>query len=490
MAFAVKLANATTGSHGWAARFSYIYYLLNPASGSHNVVINCTNNHYLIAVAADYTGVQQSGQAQGTGTNISSTSADVTSLTTNLTVGASYCWVMSQAYPGTDSGTNATVRLRGGAFAIPTYYDSNGPLPAGSTDISITVGAPGSNPVTLICAAFVADASFAYDIAPQFPAKRKYPSPSFLESQRQASSPLAPPVITRGGFYEQGPSVRWPRTLPEKVDFDWGIATSAVTPSQFSFDIQPPPPRRPNRPRQTDFGFGTAQSAVTPSQFGFEGVIPTRGRERARAQRLDYDVIPVPAPPTPTQFGAELPTPLARTRMRPARLDYELSPPAPPQFAAEAPAQISRGRPRPSRLDYDPGYEPPPPTPTQFGAEAFLPSRGREKARPARLDYDVMPVPVAPTPTQFGTETPTQIARTRARPARLEYDPGYEPPPATPTQFGLEGLLPTRARERARPARLDYDAIPVPVAETPTQFGAELADTDRSHQGAPGAVGI
>lgn len=87
MTFAVK--NLTAGID----RHQYIYFLLNPASGTNSVVVSCTNTHYLLAGAADYTGVAQSGQPDATTTNAAASSTN-TSLTTSITTIANNSWAI------------------------------------------------------------------------------------------------------------------------------------------------------------------------------------------------------------------------------------------------------------------------------------------------------------------------------------------------------------------------------------------------------------
>ena len=158
MTLAAKVAAASAGSHAYSGRWLYLYYLLNPAGGAaHSVAINSTNNHYLIAVAADYTGVSAVG---ATNTN-STTGTDVTALTTAITVGAG-SWVVtgdqnsSNTTPAT--GTNATFRTDGAAFHQPGIFDTNAALSAGSNNITINIS-PADNPLEMLVVEFVAAGS-------------------------------------------------------------------------------------------------------------------------------------------------------------------------------------------------------------------------------------------------------------------------------------------------------------------------------------------
>lgn len=114
-------------------RYTYLYYLLNPPSGANNVVVSATVSDYLIAVAADYTGVAQSGQPDVTATGIAAVAGNSSgSLTTPVTTTAANDWiieVVGNGYNvGTHSGyaftsTNLTGRVEGVAFKEPLLLD-------------------------------------------------------------------------------------------------------------------------------------------------------------------------------------------------------------------------------------------------------------------------------------------------------------------------------------------------------------------------------
>lgn len=138
----MTLAIKQTATNQALDRFSYFYYLLNPASGSNNVVINCTNNHFLLAGAADYSGVAQSGQPDNTVTN--QNGAIASSLTTSLTTGADNCWVIlvAEGYDANNApgaGTGSTRRTFDAAFGTYGIFDNNADVhPAGSNSMTTT----------------------------------------------------------------------------------------------------------------------------------------------------------------------------------------------------------------------------------------------------------------------------------------------------------------------------------------------------------------
>ena len=117
------------------ARWTYVYYLLNPASGANTLAITQTGGNFLVVGAADYTGVKQSGQPDATATNDTGGS-HATSLTTSVTTVADKSWaIMCDQGPDKQAtaGTGATRRAVDAAFADWAIFDSNGAItPAGS----------------------------------------------------------------------------------------------------------------------------------------------------------------------------------------------------------------------------------------------------------------------------------------------------------------------------------------------------------------------
>lgn len=132
----MTLVQKQTGAN---TRMSYLYRLVNPATGSHNVVINCTNNHFLIAGAVSYTGAAQSGQPDNSNTG---QSTSVTSYATSLTTVADNCWVVLWAGANIiAAGAGCTSRAVDAAFASWRICDSNGVVhPAGSYSMTTTNG--------------------------------------------------------------------------------------------------------------------------------------------------------------------------------------------------------------------------------------------------------------------------------------------------------------------------------------------------------------
>jgi hypothetical protein len=139
-------------------RNSYLYALLNPATGANNVIISCTSNHYLIAVAADYSGVKTTGQPDATAihTEVSLTSTStgaVTTITDN-----DWVVLVSEGYDANKAptaGAGSTRRAFDAAFGTLGLFDSNGVVtPPGSYSMTVNYPDVTTSQIDLILAAF------------------------------------------------------------------------------------------------------------------------------------------------------------------------------------------------------------------------------------------------------------------------------------------------------------------------------------------------
>lgn len=139
----LAIKNPNTGSSG-VLRFDYIYYLLNPATGTNNVVITATTSHILIAVAAYYSGVKQSGQPDATTTN-GVYVGGFSTLTTSITTVSNNAWaiLLEQHDMGsltTLAGAGASLRVTDPTYNQPTILDSGGPItPAGAFSMTTSM---------------------------------------------------------------------------------------------------------------------------------------------------------------------------------------------------------------------------------------------------------------------------------------------------------------------------------------------------------------
>ena len=130
----------------------YVFYLLNPASGSNTLTYTNGGSGAVGSVAVSYTGVKQSSfpdsNAQIKGANT------ISPITASTTVISSNCWVASISMSDTNSGTatisdNVTSRQAASPvnFSPTTKYDAcdtNGTVSTGSNSISFTIGGDGS----------------------------------------------------------------------------------------------------------------------------------------------------------------------------------------------------------------------------------------------------------------------------------------------------------------------------------------------------------
>lgn len=152
------IAKRTTGT---GDRNTYMYFRSSPSTGSNNVVINCTANHYLLAVAASYTGCATTGQPDASTTN-----NGTPPLSTSLTSIADNCWhVLMSGYSGSGgtqtAGAGTTRRSFESAFFTWAWFDSNAAkTPAGSvtliSDSTIDIN-PDHNHVMASISPFIAD---------------------------------------------------------------------------------------------------------------------------------------------------------------------------------------------------------------------------------------------------------------------------------------------------------------------------------------------
>jgi len=132
----------------------YLYYLLNPASGSNNVVITAATAHYLISEAASWYNVSQSAQPDALASNTAA--AGITSVTTSLTTNAAGSLVVQGiwSYGHLEAGTGAAPIVIDAAIGGAALFVSTGsPVsPAGS--VSMTTLSDGTESSGVIMVSF------------------------------------------------------------------------------------------------------------------------------------------------------------------------------------------------------------------------------------------------------------------------------------------------------------------------------------------------
>lgn len=124
-----------------SSRFMWIYYMVAPATGAHNVVVSASESVSLRSYAATYSGAKQSSQPDGNNTT-TGTNPNLT-ISNTITTTADNCWMIM--YLNDDQGaitystsTGDTIRLNndGGGMC---FMDTGGPItPAGSNTMTLT----------------------------------------------------------------------------------------------------------------------------------------------------------------------------------------------------------------------------------------------------------------------------------------------------------------------------------------------------------------
>ncbi len=143
-----------------ANRYLYLYYLIAPATGAHNVVATVSSGTVVLGVSASYTGALQSGvpdsSNKGGATSGGSRNVSTTTVLNNS-------WVVGHfngaASPTAVAGT--TLRATESTYGFSTIGDSNGAVtPAGAKSLGITWS--GSNGNGGIVASFAPVTSTTY----------------------------------------------------------------------------------------------------------------------------------------------------------------------------------------------------------------------------------------------------------------------------------------------------------------------------------------
>jgi hypothetical protein len=116
-------------------RFIYLFYLIAPATGTHDIVVTAGTGTYIAGVAASYTGAKQTGVPDASTNN--SGFVLTGDFTCTLTTVANNSWTVFIAKNdanGPTASTGSTQRQMANGTGI---YDSNGPLSVGSHSMSV-----------------------------------------------------------------------------------------------------------------------------------------------------------------------------------------------------------------------------------------------------------------------------------------------------------------------------------------------------------------
>jgi hypothetical protein len=134
--------------------WEYLYYLLNPSSGSNNIVVNAASSRYLISQAASWSNVRQSAQPEAFTTNTAPVTS--TSITTSLTtVAAGALVVQGLWFPGhLAAGGGATPIVIDTAFDGGGIFVSSGSPVSPPGSVSMTTISDGAHATGVIMASF------------------------------------------------------------------------------------------------------------------------------------------------------------------------------------------------------------------------------------------------------------------------------------------------------------------------------------------------
>lgn len=120
---------------GGVNHYSYLYYLINPATGTNQVSISYSGNHFMSGGAASYTGCDQSSQPDASTTN----TGNGTTLSTSLTSIADQCWFIligANNVGANSAGTGSTARTN--TSISWDIFDSNSAQSPGSYSMAFT----------------------------------------------------------------------------------------------------------------------------------------------------------------------------------------------------------------------------------------------------------------------------------------------------------------------------------------------------------------
>ena len=118
-------------------QISFLYYLLNPATGANDVVVSKTSSVDTRIVSASYTGAKQSGQADASG----SATATATSISKSVTTIDDNCWMISFAMMDNPISASTGTTARNTNTTYAGLGDSNGVItPAGAYSMAWSAG--------------------------------------------------------------------------------------------------------------------------------------------------------------------------------------------------------------------------------------------------------------------------------------------------------------------------------------------------------------
>ncbi len=116
-----------------------LWYLINPATGTHDIVASYASQNECYLVAASYTGAKQTGQPDATAGNAGQSSTAITAVVTTV---ADNCWVVMSATCnslGLAAGASTTMRVSATPNDAIGFFDNNAAkTPAGAVTLTAT----------------------------------------------------------------------------------------------------------------------------------------------------------------------------------------------------------------------------------------------------------------------------------------------------------------------------------------------------------------
>lgn len=131
----VSMTAIGTFQSGTGAGGLIFYYLLNPATGTNNVVVSQTGTNYLLGASASYVTAKQSGQPDSQAQGEPGTT---TTITLTTTVVAANCWLIAAATSSGGTGYTASGTMRQSTSDPFGLQDSNGTISTGSQSLTFT----------------------------------------------------------------------------------------------------------------------------------------------------------------------------------------------------------------------------------------------------------------------------------------------------------------------------------------------------------------
>lgn len=119
----------------------YLYYLVAPATGTHDLVATFDANGNLTLHAASFTGASQTGIPDATNTSNIGTTSTPSQTVTTVADNSWAVWMMRKAAGGdATAGTDTTLADQYGPFGSHFFRSTSGKTPAGAFTLNASIG--------------------------------------------------------------------------------------------------------------------------------------------------------------------------------------------------------------------------------------------------------------------------------------------------------------------------------------------------------------